>query len=932
MARTLQGQKYSWQLSDRPIGSGDAGEVYAVTCTDQPDLHAVMKKPAHIATGGTIQRQAGQIAQECLALSRLDGLERGKAHPPRVLDQAHQFTLGTANYFFVSEFAPGQNIAALLQETRQTGKPFPRRIIITVLDALFDLFARAHKAGVLWNDVKLDHIYWHNPTGQITVIDWGNALFLEGGQTNGQRVLPRWEDYRQMVDILGSFLKQTAPELFSDLGWDEFQHQELEASQVSVLARRIAYQQQVVALNVMEFQSLIRVLLKDEPTLDGLQKIQELQQKLERIGAPWEQTGVRNYAQELVQQSFVHKDHQTGVRATSIVWSLFDSSLDLPWYLVREYLRDPDLIAHPLLEPLVRHTFRTNWLEALWTLMAIAHDLKNPNWWERLMPVIRQQAIGSITPPPYQICQSLLTWYQTKKDASQDQTQTITRLLNNWRTIGDDLQKSPFEYEIMDVLQGEAHLPDQIRADLKKSFAAGQTAIREISRAWQHPDWDALQAALRQFAAWDPDRWSILNLADSLIIFQNWLKELHTGPAPSVPIKEFLINHHEKRQPLEHLLGTPAWLKMLVQTLNLIMSGTPIGILRPQVEQWCPWLLNYTDINHGESASAPSDEQRINQLLSHFVDHLRNWGDVAPVLEMIKTEATQFYAFCRQLSEGFLRFASLSATYRETEIMPCAESHPALLESCHVLNTLKTWREHITNGSLDRAHEEINNQAFKGWRVLDHVRQQTDLWQNKIMPLLQSILTHVGLTENHQEEAGENSLDQVVSDTFHLIRLWHQVYSEGLPSTRVTLLEESAEKAMYGFFGWRSAYKKVGDRISQFLYHNHRDLIRQISQQFYKLSEHIRLAKLGFSSLQTSEQVSARMLLQTGENILEHLGAIEEILVKSPEERRYPEWHIAFREVFSGNLPLTQGELILSLPENHPLFAWLVQSSFGISS
>jgi len=346
LGRTVQGIDHTWQIGDTPIGSGDAGEVYAVARLDQPDLRAVMKKPAKIATGGTIQRQAGQIALEAHALTLLDGLPSGKAHPPRLLDQAPEFTKGTANYFMVSETAPGDNLNALLTQARRSGQPFPRRVIITVLDALFDMFSRAHKAGVLWNDVKLEHIYWDNSTGRVSVIDWGNALFPDN---QGKHSRPRWEDYQQMVDALGSFLQSSAPELYVDLGWDEFLGKTLNSLLVSTLARRISYQQQVIALQVMEYQSLIRVVLNHEPSLEGLRKIADFQQTLNKIGAPWGQEDVLQYGRTLIESTLAGREHQTTVSSTALIWEIFDESLNLPWHLLREYCRHADILTHQAL-------------------------------------------------------------------------------------------------------------------------------------------------------------------------------------------------------------------------------------------------------------------------------------------------------------------------------------------------------------------------------------------------------------------------------------------------------------------------------------------------------------------------------------------------------------------------------------------------------
>ncbi|MFW5714711.1 MAG: hypothetical protein ACOCYU_08570, partial [Brevefilum sp.] len=390
MARILQGKSHKWQLGDVPIGSGDAGEVYTAVCMDSPNIEGVVKKPAKVATGGTIQRQAGQISQEAQALIRLDGLPEGKAHPPRILDEALDFTNGTANYFIVSEQAPGEALDAMLAQSRQEGKPFPRRVIITILDALFDLFSRSHHAGVLWNDVKLDHIYWHNPTGAVTVIDWGNALFLDKPEDESRPTPPRWEDYRQFVDTLGTFIKRSAPELYTDLGWKEFAVSELDLPTISILARRIAYQQQVISLQEMEYRSLINVVFSTDPNLEGLQAIQTYQKALEKIGAPWPRQKISAYGRDLAHSLSSQGDIPGNIRTISLMFDLFGEALNLPWHLLREVYRQPDLVGHPDLAKLVRHILKQNWAEALWCLVSMGAASDNPAWWGQLIPVLRQ--------------------------------------------------------------------------------------------------------------------------------------------------------------------------------------------------------------------------------------------------------------------------------------------------------------------------------------------------------------------------------------------------------------------------------------------------------------------------------------------------------------------------------------------------------------
>jgi len=600
LTRKVQGQKNSWQLSDKPVGSGDAGEVYAVTCLEQPDLTGVMKTPARIATLGTIQRQAAQIAQERQALVRLDGLPDGKVHPPRMLDESQAFTTGTANYFIISETAQGESLASMLSQSRQTGQPFPYRVIITVLDALFDLFSRAHRVGVLWNDVKLEHIYWHDPTGEIAVIDWGNAIFLDEEINNGQRTPPRWQDYRQFVDTLGGFLQNSAPDLYDDLGWEEFQGEELNSTRVSVLARRIAYQQQVLELKEMEYKSLIMVLLRKKPTLENLQKIQDHIESLDKIGASWPQEKLLIYGQNLIDAAAEDGETDAIVKASDLIWEILRESLNLSWHLVKEYCRHPEVLSHPLLTD-------------LWTLTLIARESEQKGWWQHLVPVLRQKAMGTVLPEPIQVTQSLLTWAKTQEFHENDPVPALTADLETWSIKGSSLEESPFDYAALTTLSGEFNLPKRIHSDTRRVFNAGKESIQHIVKGWEHMDWDIMPLAFRALLCWDPERWGLLALFENILAFQDWLKHLYAGPKPGEDVPVFIQSILKTRPPIELVLGRPNWFIRMDRLLVALLDGSAISEISKEAKNCCPWVLQLEAGKVVNSQPGDSDDPKDKQ-------------------------------------------------------------------------------------------------------------------------------------------------------------------------------------------------------------------------------------------------------------------------------------------------------------------------------
>ncbi len=928
MGRTVKGTSFTWEISDTPIGSGDAGEVYSAMCVDNPDITGILKKPAHIATGGTIQRQASQIAREAQVLAKLDGLPHGKAHPPRLLDQAPDYTEGTANFFFISETAPGRDMATIQAELRKADKPFPRRIIITMLDALFDLFSQAHAAGILWNDVKLEHIYWHNASGDVGVIDWGNALFLDNFIDSQVQNPPRWEDYQQMIDSLGIFLEQNAPDLFTDLGWEEFQDQELDRQQISILARRIAYQQQVVSLNVMEYQSLIRVIVEAEPSLAGLQQIKEYQNKLEMIGAPWFEQDVLRYCLDLVLKSLAEGDRVTVVKATASAWDLFRESLDLTWHLLREYCRHPDILRHSAFPALVKHTFAESWADAIWEAIAIARDSDNHPWWDRIIPVMRQKALEISDPPPRSICQSMLNWHITHGGDEPTRIGLLNASLENWRNVGEQSQESPFEYVLLDLIREENTLPEALRLSVKRSFSPGEAFIRELYQAWNLRSWDSIYETIRKIACWDPDRWGLHNLAEELNKFESWLNHLYIGPRKDDEVGDFIQDSLANRPTPDRLIGSPLWLNKLLMMLAEILQNKPIAHYESDVEQWCPWLLPYSDLATAEGQADIIESDNSDEILAHFVGHLKSWSDIDAGINFVKENAPQFHPYCQRLADGFHKLLSLNVALEEIKSLSDENPHPAFDISCDILDRLNIWRRKLAEGDLYAAQQTLGEENKTEWVLVNQAVRETACWNSEIIPALAEIGDCAPSTNLKLTDPLASELSQILADCEDLQSLWQKIYQGGIHNQLLEEIERVIENARKGFITWQVAQEHSDHRIRLILYHQHLPAIRDISALMVKLSQHSRQARVSFAMLEDKADILHTHQIYYAANVLDHLSAIESLLVHDPQDWQCPDWIESLNKILNATDTESRREVVLSLPQNHPFYTRLVKSTF----
>src|SRR4030042_4904930 len=252
----IQGQRQSWNLIKK-LGEGDAGEVYLVESFSD-DQAAIVKRPRKSSFFSDILRQASQIRTEG---SILRGLTRAvfpnqylRLNIPTLIDQnKSDKDLGEQTFIIIEQargldlkqlsqvihFGPASlqslpenpESAVLIQQWTRFNE-FPEQLLVRILLGVLDLLETIHtteirnekgtQSGVIWNDVKPEHLYW-DPIGvRLTVIDWGNSQLLGSDRVTKDRQYSPLDDFRQFIQEMGSFIAEANPALYSRLDWPEY--------------------------------------------------------------------------------------------------------------------------------------------------------------------------------------------------------------------------------------------------------------------------------------------------------------------------------------------------------------------------------------------------------------------------------------------------------------------------------------------------------------------------------------------------------------------------------------------------------------------------------------------------------------------------------------------------------------------------------------
>jgi serine/threonine protein kinase len=690
----VSGQQSAWVLLKK-LGEGDAGEVYLVESLleKQP---AILKRPGRSAFASDVIRQTAQITTEGKILKALSATIKMDgdfpAIVPELLDQSPPGTAFSDRLFIIIERAIGFDLALLaktthlgtmsgtdslaespeekrfLQTLAERGRA-PERVLLYTLNALLGLFEKIHHRpfdvdgvevhGILWNDVKPEHLYWDPWRARLTVIDWGNGQLLERDGATRDRRFSIEEDFRQWLEAMGRYLEQTAPDLLERLEWPARSGLGgLDWQAIAALQERIwdALQEQLSKLR--EAREREAALLrrsqeggadprspakrsKNRPSANPnpLAELVAVHREIIGYGELPDYGGALDLAMQWAAR-FAANGQMAEVEETCEWIDGLPGSdgehLRLVARLARIAARADTQGAtrgqHDCMVEAVQHALERDWGSALWSLASALRDTPEPDWWYDLIAAVRRQEVGREDGElqPLLVTRRALLTLQTMAGRMEQagnavNAGTLTRLqelvrhlreevVRNWASLDPDPPHANLAYtEIEETLaEIQAFLPEAGQA-IQRALERPRAQARRVLEDWENGQFARAAGGLRRVMLWDPDRKRVLRAEQALRSAPDWLEKVQRGPGPGEHYQAFVTEIEFEGRELRNQIGPAGWIDLILEGCRQLRRGAwPPDLFTslPLLVQEMPWLRRFERV---EKLPAAAGEQALGQ-------------------------------------------------------------------------------------------------------------------------------------------------------------------------------------------------------------------------------------------------------------------------------------------------------------------------------
>ncbi len=653
----VTGRQQRWCLVNK-LGEGDAGEVYLVESLLE-HKEAILKRPHRGSFSSEVLRQAAQIRTEGQILKALEPVltngGRNSIGTPTLIDQSPPGADFGEGMFIVLEKAPGIDLASLVRiahsgvvpaETEEEeldedlarfcahlaarGKA-PEEILLRALMGVIELFEKIHfaavsvdgarQAGVIWNDVKPEHVYWDPGRGSVMIIDWGNSQFLEADGATKDRRYSRLDDYQQFVSEFGRFLNEVNPELYARLEWPEnVSPANAFTEGVKPLKDRLG---QLLAGRMEALRDLRHreadLGLKSEPELELLDELKLIQDQLLDAG----EIPDRRVEQRLHLQLAAHYAGARQLEALSQVCSRAealpagpDDPGPLKWGLLRQLAdlaAQAEGTARQAVERAIVAGVADDWPSSLWELFTVLPDGALPDWWDEVSRKARQihLQVDPESVPPYVVISRLFFTLQAQTFRLSPENGAQTRdtnceallrvfeeeVLKKWKEMDPAPPNAGVEYTDVDGLLAdlESALPGTRNA-LEKTLSQARSQARIVMDAWGRKEFETARRSLRMLLLWDPHRRRLITADRALRRAPNWLVQVRQGARGDETFQDYLTQVELAGRALRNQIGPAPWLDLILGTFKQLRNGArPADMLvgHPELLSEIPWLNEY---------------------------------------------------------------------------------------------------------------------------------------------------------------------------------------------------------------------------------------------------------------------------------------------------------------------------------------------------
>jgi serine/threonine protein kinase len=665
VGQTVSGQRNKWKLLEK-LGEGDAGEVYLVQSFLE-GKSAILKRPLSGAFFSDIFRQANQIHNEANILKALQGLsfpEQGAhIHIPRFLDQSQTESGFNEKYFIVVERASGYDLRTLRQVTRFGRREglsisseeqmsfylnmladhdtIPQHLMVRALLAVINLLETIHfchvrqdekeQAGIIWNDIKPEHLYWDPEKARLSFIDWGNSQFLEQDGATRDRQYSRNDDYLQFIHEMGDFIRESNPVLYDLLEWQQ------DSGLTNGAYTVVKHLKAKLTDLFMELHSQLGQLRLQEsslygstrPQLDAIAQSEVLSQQIVAYGELPDYSSAINFhtalAIQMASEGNLNGYQEICGRAIKLATSTAPK-----WELLVQVAAIAEQYQGALDDAVKAHFSSAlaagttgDWSTLMWELAQIAWQQdRQPDWWEIISNSVRQIHLqldkDSISPFVgvsrlfYTLQSAILQRGDKSGDSSselspaaQEEMLSYQHLMNNfqeevvkkWTEFNPAPPDSGIDYSEIDrVIEKIETIVPGTQAQVAKILTQPKAQVDIILSAWERKEFEIAHRALHSLLIWDPDRRRLCSADLAMQAAPLWLIKIHQGAGNDEPFYDYVTSVELEGRRLRNQVGPAGWLDAILDALKRLRKQAKHADLimeHPELLTEIPWLSEH---------------------------------------------------------------------------------------------------------------------------------------------------------------------------------------------------------------------------------------------------------------------------------------------------------------------------------------------------